>query len=244
MTDGLLEQFLEQGLLDLKGNDQWYGHITSTASSLSTYLRANPQYITPFTYAALTPEVSSQDPAVEKTVNLLKSEWKTYASISMASPSVMLRAIIFDALLQNADSDDATKSLLALLLASTLPHLSLGKEEEVWTQALEKLLAAVEISAETKWSVPSQMNVRDFPNIDIPVIRFSVKSGELDQEALQQGLAMATGPTDEQGQPTEGNAHWTDEGEPWSRAFVPLAASAIGEAILEAAGTKAGSARP
>ena len=244
MTDGLLEQFLEQGLLDLKGNDQWYGHITSTASSLSKYLRANPQYITPFTYAALTPEVSSQDPAVEKTVTLLKSEWKTYASISMASPSVMLRAIIFDALLQNADSDDATKSLLALLLASALPHLSLGKEEKVWTQALEQLLVAVEISAETKWSVPSQMNVRDFPNIDVPVIRFSVKSGELDQEALQQGLARATGPTDEQGQPTEGNAHWTNEGEPWSRAFVPLAASAIGEAILEATGTKAGSARP
>ena len=244
MTDRLLEQFLDEGLLDLQGNDQWYGHISSTASSLSKYLRANPQYIIPFTYAALTPEVSNQNPAVEKAVTLLKSEWKTYASISMASPRVMLRAIIFDALLKNADSDDATKSLLALLLASALPHLSLGKEEEVWTRALGELLAAVEIRAEARWSVPSQLEVPDFPKIDVPAIRFSVKSGEFDQETLQQGLVTAAGPTDEQGEATEGNNHWANAGEPWSREFAPLAASAISEAIVGATGTKTGSVKP
>ena len=63
-------------------------------------------------------KLQDQDPAIEKTLSLLRAEWKTYASISMASPKVMLRAIILDALLQNANSDDATKIVLALLLSS------------------------------------------------------------------------------------------------------------------------------
>ena len=43
MSDRLLDRFLEKGLLDLKGNDEWYERITLTAKSLSTYLRANPK---------------------------------------------------------------------------------------------------------------------------------------------------------------------------------------------------------
>ena len=244
MIDSLLDRFLEKGLLDLKGNDQWYGHITSTASSLSTFLRENPEEIVPFTYAALVPEVADQDPAIEKTLNLLRAEWKTYPSISMESPKAMLRAIILDALLQNANSDDATKTVLALLLSSALPHLSIGKEEEVWTNTLDQLLSAVETSAEAAWTVPSQINVPTFPKIDVPSIRFSVKAGEVDQETLEQGIYAAVGPTDEDGDPTDGNPHWTNAGQPWSHNFASIAASAIFEAIKEAGAEKIGSAKP
>ena len=244
MTDSLLDRFLDKGLLDLKGNDQWYGHITSTASSLSTFLRDNPEDIVPFTYAALVTEVSDQNPAIEKTLNLLRAEWKTYASISMASPKIMLRAIILDALLQNANSDDAIKSVLALLLSSALPHLSVGKEEEVWTRALDQLQREVEASAEVAWTVPSQINVPTFPKIDVPTIRFSVKAGEINQETLEQGIYAAAGPTNEKGEPTEGNPHWSDDAQNWSLQFAPLAASAISKAISEAANAKTGSAKP
>ena len=244
MTDSLLDRFLDKGLLDLKGNDQWYGHITSTASSLSTFLRDNPENIIPFTYAALVPEVADRNPAIERTSNLLRNEWKTYTSISMASPKIMLRAIILDALLQNANSNDETKTLLALLLSSALPHLSVGKEEEVWTEALEQLLGAVEASAEVAWTVPSQINVPPFPKINVPTIRFSVKAGEVNQETLEQGIYAAAGPTDEEGESTEGNPHWSNAGHHWSHQFVPRAASAISEAISEAASAKTGSAKP
>lgn len=244
MADRLLDRFLEKGLLDLQGNDQWYGHITSTASSLSTYLRANPDHIIPFTYAALVPKVADQNPAIVKTVSLLKEEWKTYASISMGSPKVMLRAIILEALLQNASSDDPTKSLLALLLTSTLPHLSVGKEEEVWTKALDELLSAVETNAEATWTVPSQITVPPFPRIDVPAVRFSVKAGEVDQEALLQGIHAAAGPAYADGKQTSGNPHWPNAAELWSYEFAPRAASAIGEAISKATNAKTGLAKP
>ena len=160
-------------------------------------------------------------------------------------PKVMLRAIILDALLQNANSDDATKIVLALLLSSALPHLSLGKEEEVWTTALDQLQSAVEASAEVAWTVPSQIKVPTFPKIEVPTIRFSVKAGEVDQETLEQGIYAAAGPTDPDGEPTaEGNPHWTDAGQPWTHQFAPRAASAISEAISEAAGAKTGSTKP
>ena len=198
MSDRLLDRFLEKGLLDLKGNDEWYERITLTAKSLSTYLRANPEEMLPFTYAALLPDVGDTDPAIETTLGLLKAEWKTYASVSMASPKVMLRAIILDALLENAESDDATKSALALLLASALPHLSVGKEKEVWKTALDDLLCAVERKAEVAWAVPNRINVPVFPKIDLPAIRFSVKGREVDKQALEKGMYAAAGPMDAQ----------------------------------------------
>lgn len=244
MVDRLLDHFLEKGLLDLQGNDQWYGHITSTASSLSAFLRSNPVQIIPFTYAALVPEVPDQNPAIVKTVSLLREEWKTYASISMGSPNVMLRAIILDALLQNASSDDSAQSLLALLLASALPHLSLGKEGEVWTKALDELLSAVESNAEVAWTVPSQITVPSFPRISVPAVRFSVKAVEVDQETLLQGIHAAVGPHYEDGTQTSGNPYWPNSNDQWSYKFAPLAASAIGEAISKATGEKVGSAKP
>ena len=238
MSDRLLDRFLEKGLLDLKGNDEWYEHITSTAISLSSYLRANPEEIVPFTYAALLPDVGDKDPAIGKTLGLLKAEWKTYASLSMSSPRVMLRAIIFDALLGNAESDDATKSALALLLASALPHLSVGKEEEVWKMALDELLSAVERNAEVAWTVPSQISVPDFPKIKVPTIRISVKGGEVDEEALEKGMCAAAGPEDEEGQRTKGNQYWPNQGQAWSFEFAPHAASAISKTISGAMGPK------
>ena len=103
MSEALLDRFLEKGLLDLKGNDEWYERIIKTAKSLSTYLRANPEKIVPFTYAALLPDVGDRRSGHRKNrYSFLKSKWKTYASVSMASPKVMLRAIIFEALLENA----------------------------------------------------------------------------------------------------------------------------------------------
>ena len=234
MSDRLLDQFLEKGLLDLKGNDEWYEHITLAAKSLSTYLRANPEEIVPFTYAALLPDVGDQDPAIEKTLGFLKAEWKTYASVSMASPKVMLRAIVLDAVLANAELDDAAKSALALLLASALPHLSVGKEKEVWKTALDDLLSAVERKAEAAWSVPSRINVSAFPKIDVPPSRFSVKGRKVDKEALGKSMLAAAGPNNAQGQATDGNAHWPNEGPSWSYEFAPLAASVISEAISAA----------
>ncbi|MDE0159822.1 MAG: GTPase-associated system all-helical protein GASH [Candidatus Dadabacteria bacterium] len=240
----LLDRFLEKGLLDLKGNDEWYGHITSTAMSLSNYLRANPEKIVPFTYAALLPDVGDKNPAIEKTLDLLKAEWRTYASVSMSSPKNMLRVIILDALLANAESDDATKSALALLLASALPHLSFGKEEEIWKTALDELLSAVERSAEVAWTVPSQISVPDFPKINVPTIRIPVKSGEVDKEALEKGMCAAAGPTDAEGQPTDGNQHWPNYEQSWSSEFASYAASAISEAISKAMGPKTVSVKP
>ena len=227
--------------MDLKGNDEWYERITLTAKSLSAYLRANPEEMVPFTYAAVSPDVRDTDPAIETTLGLLKEKWKTYASVSMGSPKVMLRAIILDTLLQNAELDDATKSGLALLLASALPHLSLGKEKEVWKTALDDLLCAVERKAEVAWAVPSRINVPVFPEIDLPALRFSVKGREVDKQALEKGMYAAAGPTDAQNKATSGNQYSSDQGEAWSHEFVPLAATAISKAISDATAAKAGS---
>ena len=234
MSHRLLDRFLENGLLDLKGNDEWYEHITATAGVLSVHLRANPDDIIPFAYAALLPDVADDDPAVRRALQLLKAEWKTYASVSMASPTVMLRAIIFDALLSIAAEDNSTQSTLALLFSSALPHLVVGREAPVWQEALDQLLQAVEREAEAAWSVPSRVPVPPFPEFNAPSTTVSLKASQVDKTGLKRAMHAAAGPSDENGQSTEGNEHWPNAGDPWSHQFAPLAADAISKAISRA----------
>ena len=243
MSDRLLDRFLEVGLLDLKGNDEWYEHLASTAESLATYLKANPNEIVPFTYAAVSVDVDDKNPAIVSTLALLRQTWKTYASVSMASPKAMLRAIILDALLASAESDDATRSALALLLASALPHLSIGKENEVWRLALDALLSDVERKAEAAWSVPSRMSVAAFPKIKVPPIRFSLKGVRADREVFEKAMFAAAGPHDLQGHITNGNPNWSSSGQSWSNEFVPQAVTAISNAIAAATRTRTGSVK-
>ena len=242
MSDRALDRFLESGLLDLKGNDEWYKHITATADALSASLRANPKDIIPFSYAALLPSIEHDDPAIDRTRSLLKAEWRTYASVSMASPTAMLRAIILDALLKNADEDLRTRSTLALLFASALPHSSIGREAPVWKEAVDQLLQAVEREAETAWSVPSAVSVPPFPDMETPSITVSLKARPVDKKALERGMFAAAGPEDENGESTEGNQHWPNEGHPWSYEFAPRAATAIGKAISQAGAARTATA--
>ncbi len=241
MSDRLLDRFLEKGLLDLKGNDEWYGHIVSTSKSLSTYLRANPAQLVPFAYAALLPKDRENDPAIARTLHLLKAQWKTYASVSIESPHVMLRAIILDALQANAKSNHATKSALAMLLASALPHLFVGKEGQIWKKAVDDLLSAVEQEAELAWTVPSHIAIPDFPKINVPPVRVSVKGTDFDSEGLEEAMIAAAGPSNQENHSTDGNPYWPTQGKHWSYQFAPLAASAIGKAISDASGTKSAS---
>ena len=179
--------------------------------------------------------------AIRKTLDLLKAQWKTYASVSIASPRVLLRAIVLDALLANAESDDMTKSALAMLLASALPHLSVGKEGQVWKTALDDLLGAVERKAEVAWMVPSQISIPAFPELNVPTSRVTLKSAEVDSQALEKAMFAAAGPNNAQGRSTNGNSHWPSQGQYWSQEFAPLAASAISKAISDASGAKTAS---
>ena len=235
MTDRILDQFLQAGLLDLKGNDDWHTRITAAADSLSDYLRQSPDQLPPFVYAALDTNALDTDPAIERTLELLKDRWKTYASVFAASPIVILRAIIIDAVVANAARDDATETALALLVGSALPFVDMAGEEEVWTNALRDIQDRVESRAETAWSVPSRIEVPPMPKIDAPTLKVSVKAGTVDEEGLSTAMLAASAPTDEAGQPTGGNTLQPAQGLPWSHQFAPLAAEAITAAITSVA---------
>ena len=242
MSVRVLDRFLESGLLDLKGNDEWYEHITATSKALAKILRANPQDIIPFSYAALLSSIDEADTAIERTRSLLKAEWKTYASVSMASPIGMFRAIILDALLKIAAQDITTRSTLAMLFASALPHLSFGREAPVWSEAVDELLQAIEREAEASWSVPSHVTLPPFPNLETPSITVSIKGKQVDKNALEKGMAAAAGPHDSQGQGTEGNQYFPNQGDAWSYQFAPLATEAIRNAISQTVGTRTATA--
>ena len=106
MDDRILSDFLEAGLLELNGNDAWFDYITSAADQLAIYIAKHPQTLPEFIYSAISNSTDKADDCARtKAREVLKSVWRTYASVSMGSIDTVLRGVILDAIIQNAEEN-------------------------------------------------------------------------------------------------------------------------------------------
>lgn len=243
MSEQILDLFLEKGLLDLKGNDEWYGHITAASRSMTEFLKTNPKLVIPFTYAAIHPKVDDTNEAVRKSRELLRAEWKTFASVTVESPTFIFRAITLNALLEFAQEDERVESLIAMLLVGTLPYVNVEGEEEFWTNLASRLLHTIECKAEKNWAVSSQIDIEKFPKFRIPAIYASVTGLKTDEGTLRDALFAASGPHNRESEPLSENPNpnWPHQGQEWSWEFAPRAAQAISRAIADAKNPRAAS---
>lgn len=238
MTERILETYLDAGLLELDGNDAWFEHITTAADELAKYIAANPTELAYFVYSAIDTSDRKNDPSRIKVLDILKSVWRTYASVSMGSLDTVQKGIIFDAVFQNAKRDPQIKLSVALLLSSTLPYIDLGSEAEVLQPILDQLVEDIEEAAETSWSLPSTTLAPSLPPIVPPTLSVQLSKVSFDYDELEAGLERASGPNNSQGKTTGGNRYNSDQGQHWAKEFVPLATEAISSAIKEVSGTR------
>lgn len=238
MADRILVMFLDAGLLELKGQDAWFDNITRAADHLAKHLVEHPQEFAQFVYSAIDPSDRNGDPARAKALETLKSVWRTFSSVSIGSLDMVLRSIILDAVVQNANQDSQTKLALTLLLSSALPHVELGAEAKVWQPTLDQLVNDIEADAEIQWSVPAEVELPPLPTLAAPTLTGRLGGIKIDEDALVTGMQKAVGPTTAEGQQTGGNAHWPNQHQPWAHAFALLAAKAINEGLQTVAGTR------
>jgi len=158
----------------------------------------------------------------------------------MGSPTAILKAIILDAVVQNAERDSQMKLTVTLLLSSALPHIELGPEASVLQPILNQLIDDVEIEAEARWSMPADVRLPEMPSIELPQLSARINGVKVDVEELQAGLERASGPSNAKGEALKDNQFWPNQNQhqQWVHAFAPLASEAISTAIGKVAGAR------
>jgi hypothetical protein len=159
MEQEFLLKFLEIGAIDLKGDDTKLDKIRSTAKDLAAILRKAPSKTASFTMVAADPNIAPTDPTVEEAMAALRKQWETVANAFAGRPVSILRAILLDAIVQAARSDDAIAVAFVNTARNALAHSETANESGIWREAVSEIETKVDARAEREWATPEMITV-------------------------------------------------------------------------------------
>lgn len=241
MNDDVLLRFLSNGLLNVGGDDDKLGHLRQTAVDLTGSLERAPVKASRFALVAFDPNVPATDPTIVEVEDALRNRWATYVNTFDGKPVAVFRAVLLDALIGASKENETVAAAFIASARNVLPHMEVGREQEIWTDIVRETEKNVEDRAEREWAPPA--------SIAVPVVKFEpsskteiqISSKEVDTSTLRKGLFKAGGPeitTPDRGQSgTGGNPHvpYSDQAR-WNYEFGTRAAQAVGDAINQGIG--------
>lgn len=139
MEQEFLLKFLEIGAINLNGDDNKLDKLRSTAKDLSATLRKAPSKTVSFTMVAADPNIAATDPTVEEAMASLRKQWETVANAFSGRPVGVLRAILLDAIVQAARTDDAIAVAFVNTARNALAHTETADELRFGSKLLAKL---------------------------------------------------------------------------------------------------------
>lgn len=195
MEQEFLLKFLEIGAIDLKGDDTKLDKLRSTAKDLSAALRKAPSKTASFTMVAADPNIAATDPTVEEAMAALRKQWETVANAFTGRPVSILRAILLDAIVQAARSDDAIAVAFVNTARNALAHAETSDEAEIWREAVSEIETKVDARAEAEWATPEMITIDPLQYTPpVPVATTDYESPTVDQSDLQKKIHSAAGP--------------------------------------------------
>lgn len=229
MSEEILLQFLEIGVVNVGSDDSKLEKLRDTAKDLATALKKTPAQTVRWTLVAVDPEVSAEDPVIADAWGVLKKNWVTVANSFQGVPVAVLRATLLDALVQAASKDDSIAVAFANTSRNMLPHMPLGNESPVWQRAIEQVEDLADARAEAEWMTPELIEVASM-HYEAPTdIKISSKNSGTDRDALRSNILGATGP---HGGAPNPNPYWTSNNpQQWSLEFANRMTAAVADAI-------------
>lgn len=194
MEQEFLLRFLEIGVIDLNGDDTKLDKLRSTAKDLSATLRKTPSKTASFTMVAADPNIAATDPTVEEAMASLRKQWETVANAFAGRPVGILRAILLDAIVQAARSDDAIAVAFVNTARNALTHSETADEAEIWREAVSEIETKVDARAEAEWATPEMITVDPLQYKSPAPVSTSYEAPIVDRNALQEKINSATGP--------------------------------------------------
>ncbi|HEY6642204.1 GTPase-associated system all-helical protein GASH [Povalibacter sp.] len=194
MEQEYLMKFLEIGAIDLKGDDTKLNKLRSTANDLSAALREAPSKTASFTMVAADPNIPAADPTVDEAMTFLRKQWETVANAFSGRPVGILRAILLDAIVQAARSDDAIAVAFVNTARNALAHAETSDEAEIWREAVSEIETKVDARAEAEWATPEMITVDPLQYTPPAPVSTASKAPTVDRSALQAIVHSAAGP--------------------------------------------------
>jgi len=194
MEEEFLLKFLEIGAIDLKGDDTKLDKLRSTAKDLSAALRKAPSKTASFTMVAADPNVPATDPTVQEAMAALRKQWETVANAFAGHPVGILRAILLDAIMQAARSDDAIAVAFVNTSRNALAHAETSDEAEIWRQAVSEIESKVDARAEAEWATPEMITVDPLQYTPPAPVSTDYEAPTVDQSELKAKIHSAAGP--------------------------------------------------
>lgn len=228
MEEEFLLKFLEIGAIDLKGDDTKLEKLRSTAKDLSAALRKAPSRTACFTMVAADPNVAATDPTVGEAMASLRKQWETVANAFAGRPVGVLRAILLDAIVQAARSDDAIAVAFVNTARNALAHAETSDEAEIWRDAVSEIETKVDARAEAEWATPDMITVDPLQYTPPAPVSTDYEAPTVDQNELKAKIHSAAGPWG----PNNPNPHQPNNNpQLWSQDFANKMSIAIAEAL-------------
>ena len=123
MSENILLRFLQNGLIDVGGDDAKLKKLQDTANVLSAVLQKNRAKTTAFALTAFDPDITAKQPVVEEVTAALAEQWPTYVNTFAGTPTTVIRAVLLAALARAAGTRQPHCRCPGLLRSQhTSPH--------------------------------------------------------------------------------------------------------------------------
>lgn len=228
MANLLLSELVAAGWIEkLDGRDERLEKLEQAAETLAADFKKEPRQLIPAILAALAPDVTGDDPAIQKAEQALISHWQTMASVHTDKPIGIYRALLLAGCAGAAEGRNA--AILWLTAVDMLPFSRLGRAETRVRALIESFADATELQAISL--VPDSSRKRKsagLPALDLGDMQpFKIK-----REWLFTEIGAAAGPQNAQNgnQPykPEFNPHWPNAQNPWVFEFANRMKDVIG----------------
>lgn len=231
MEQEFLMRFLEIGAIDLKGDDTKLEKLRSTAKELSTTLLNAPSKTANFTMVAVDPNISGTDPIIEEVMTSLRKQWETVANAFAGKPVGILRAILLDAIVQAARSDDAIAVTFVNTARNGLAYSETANEAEIWQEAVIEIETNVNARAEAEWATPEMITVEPLRYKPPVAVSTPYEAMTADRNDLLAKISSATGPW---GSKEPKNPYYpSNQPAEWGQEFAKKMSVAIAETLDE-----------
>ncbi|MEI2627289.1 GTPase-associated system all-helical protein GASH [Erwinia aphidicola] len=224
-------QFLKKGLIDLNGSDEKLDKLIKTTASVVELLDETPSKALAYTLIALDPQSPEDDPVVKEIIAVLESNWTTYFNTFSGTPVQVVRAILLQALADQSDKDQCVAIAFVSIVRNMLPKMEVGNESDMWGDLVGRIEYRLNAKAEEEWATPEKIKVKPFVYDHAQTIEIVSTEVVLDRESLETEIQKASGPSNPQGQGTNGNTVWANSGQAWVNQFTPLMTAAIADTV-------------
>ncbi len=164
----ILQKYVDSEIFTLR-SDEDFAKLKEAATNLSKSELKKKVKLPAYILTAFDPNISSDEPTLEKTKELVIKQSPTVLSQSKDTPRTILRAVILEALYTRAMNDMDYARILWLTASSFIAHYTSDNEKNILYTILQEIGEIVEKDATEKWSELNTVEVLRFNETSLSI---------------------------------------------------------------------------